>query len=139
MPRLLIVDDNDKYARLLDEYFSKLGYTTDRALTGREGLAHFNNHPADYYSVIVTDITMETQTAGLWMLKKIHRAGYTGTVVVASTGYDVPLAKGLTRLFFRNHGIHYLVPKTSVIAGELVFFSMKFFSGPISSFQEVNQ
>lgn len=136
MSNLLIVDDNDKYARLLDEYFSDLSYSCDRAYTGREGLAHFNNHPPDHYAVIVTDITMETQTAGLWMLKQIRKAGYKGTVVVASTGYDVPFAKGLTRIFFGNYGIHYLVPKTTVLTKKLVFYPLGFFRKP-AEFREI--
>ena len=137
MKQLLIVDDNDKYARILDEYYAKLGYSIDRAVDGASGYQAVKDKGLEYYHVIVTDITMETQMAGITMLKKLYKDGDRGTVVVASTGFDVPLAKPLTRMFFGGMGIDYLVPKTTVISGDLEFYPMAFFGKPITDFREI--
>lgn len=136
MKPLLLVDDNDRYAGILADHFSPMGYGIERARDGAEGFRLFEEKGLDYYSVVVTDITMETQMAGIQMLKKMHAAGFRGTVVVASTGFDVPGATTLTRLFLAGIGIDYLVPKTTVLKGDLVFLGMKLFDGTPQKFIE---
>lgn len=137
MKNLLIVDDNDKYARILDEYYQKLGYSVDRAVDGEGGYRAVKEKGLDHYQVIVTDITMETQMAGITMLKRLSREGYRGMVVVASTGFDVPLARPLTRIFLGGIGIDYLVPKTTVLSGQLEFYPMALFGKPLTDFREI--
>ena len=137
MKNLLIVDDNDKYARILWEYFEKLGYSIERALDGKTGYEAVTGRGMDHFQVIVTDITMETQMAGMTMLKRLYKDGYRGIVVVASTGFDVPLARPITRMFFSGIGIDYLVPKTTVLSGKLEFFPMALFSRPLLDFREI--
>ncbi|MBI41144.1 MAG: hypothetical protein CMF59_16225 [Leptospiraceae bacterium] len=137
MKHLLIVDDNDKYARILDEYYKNLGYSIDRAVDGASGYSAVKEKGLEHYHVIVTDITMETQMAGLTMLKRLYKDGYRGMVVVASTGFDVPMAKPLTRCFLGRMGIDYLVPKTTVLSGKLEYYPMAFFSKPIMDFREI--
>ncbi len=136
MKHLLLVDDNDKYARLLTEHFEPLGYTIERAIDAAEGTAKLRDNKGRY-SVIVTDITMESQMAGVWMLGRIRPDEFTGTIVVASTGFDVPGVMTLSRLFFRAYGVHYLVPKTTVIKEEPLFYPMGFFSEPVRNFVEM--
>lgn len=136
MKPLLLVDDNDRYADILTEYFSPMGYAIERARDGAEGYDMFAKRGPDYYRVVVTDITMETQMAGILMLRKMHAAGFPGTVVVASTGFDVPGATTLTRLFLAGIGIDYLVPKTTVLKRDLVFLGMKLFDGSPQKFIE---
>jgi CheY-like chemotaxis protein len=139
MKRLLLVDDNDRYAKILDEYFQGLGYTSERAYDGKEGYRLFQERGKDYYAVIVTDITMETQMAGIHMLKRMHKDGYRGTVVVASTGFDFPGATTLTRILFSGIGIDYLIPKTSVLRKDPIFLGMKLFDrGPQKFIEKVH-
>jgi CheY-like chemotaxis protein len=128
MKPLLLVDDNDRYAAILDEYFQALGYTSDRARDGAEGYRLFQERGKEHYAVIVTDITMESQMAGIHMLKKIHKDGYRGTVVVASTGFDFPGATTLSRILLAGIGIDYLIPKTSVLKKDPLFLGMKLFN-----------
>ncbi|MCR9144148.1 MAG: response regulator [bacterium] len=134
---LLIVDDNDKYARLLEEHFAPMGYTCVRAVTGLDGDEKLAAHPPLHFDVIVTDITMESQAAGIFMLGRIKPSQFNGTLVVASTGFDVFGVMPLSRLFFRRYGVHYLVPKTTVIKEEPLFYPMALFSKPTRNFVEL--
>ncbi len=136
MKPLLLVDDNDRYAAILEEYFQSRGYTIERARDGAEGYKLFRERGRDYYAVIVTDITMESQMAGIHMLKKIHRDGYKGTVVVASTGFDFPGATTLSRIMLSGIGIDYLIPKTTVLKKEPLFLGMKLFDRGSQKFIE---
>ncbi|MBW7858794.1 MAG: response regulator transcription factor [Leptonema sp. (in: Bacteria)] len=136
MKPLLLVDDNDRYAAILDEYFTNLGYSSDRARDGQEGYQLFIDKGKDYYPVIVTDITMESQMAGIHMLRKIHNDDYQGTVVVASTGFDFPGATTLTRLVLSGIGIDFLIPKTSVLKKDPIFYSMQLFDFAPQKFVE---
>ena len=138
MKELLLVDDNDKYAAILDEYFAERGYRSTRAVDAAEGLAKFDEHAPDFFKAIVTDITMETQLAGIFMLGKIHRRGYPGTVVVASTGFDVPLVVPLSRACLRPYGVHFLIPKTTVLSRNIAFYPMSFFAPPLYEFTEIS-
>ena len=137
MKQLLLVDDNDKYAAILDEHFAELGYKSTRAVDAADGLAKFDAQSLDHFSVIVTDITMESQLAGIFMLGKIRKRGYQGTVVVASTGFDVPLVVPLSRACLRGYGVHFLIPKTTVLARKIAFYPMSFFSAPLYEFSEI--
>lgn len=138
MKELLLVDDNDKYAAILEEYFAERGYRSTRAVDAAEGLAKFDERPLDYFKVIVTDITMESQLAGIFMLGKIRRRGYGGTVVVASTGFDVPMVVPLSRTCLRPYGVHFLIPKTTVLSRKIAFYPMAFFSPPLYEFNEID-
>ena len=137
MKPLLLVDDNKKYADLLREYFVPRGYEIDEAESAAEGLARFEEKGPDYYQVIVTDITMETQLSGIYMVSKMHKLGFKGTMVVASTGFDVPTVVTLSRLLLRTKGVDYLVRKTTVIKKEIEFWPISFFESPRKEFQEI--
>ena len=134
MKKLLLVDDNDKYAKLLADYFKIRGFNIDRAVNASEGLAMYNDHGKDYYDVIVTDITMESQLAGIFMIKKIHKLGFAGISVIASTGFDVPGGKFFSRLFLRSYGVDYIVPKTTVIRKAPLFYAIRGQKAPLESF-----
>ncbi len=137
MKRLLLVDDNDRYAAILSEYFGALGYGIDRAVDAAGGLRLFREHPRTHYAVIVTDITMESQLAGITMLGRMHKEGYPGTVVVASTGFDVRGVIPLSRLILGRYGVDYLVRKTTVLARNLEFWPMSFRTPPTTTFAEL--
>jgi len=137
MKRLLLVDDNDKYARLLTAHFEPLGYEIERAYTAEEGWRIYQERDPEHFAVLVTDITMESQLAGVGMIRKIKRAGFPGTIVVANTGFDVPGGMAFSRLFFTPYGVHYLVPKTTVLKEAPLFYPIRFFSEPNRNFVEV--
>lgn len=74
---VLIVDDNDRYANNLKVWFEQKGFETVRAVNAAQGWEIYSKDKNRFHT-IVTDITMETQTSGLWMIRKIHKDGYAG-------------------------------------------------------------
>lgn len=125
--RLLLVDDNDKYAKILADYFSSIGYQVDRAHFGNEALEMIKNKGVNYYSLILTDITMETQLAGLKFLKHARKLGFKGKIIIASTGFNYNVSLMLAPVFLMNLGVDYLIPKTSVLNHNIEFYSCKLF------------
>jgi len=114
--QILIVDDNDKYANNLISYFSSKEISCDRATFAAEGWKLYSNHKN--YQMIISDVTMETQTSGLWLMRDIHKDGYTGIKVIASTGFDVfgvmTFSKWFLPLFC---GLHWMIPKVPLKKG----------------------
>jgi hypothetical protein len=135
--RLLLVDDRAKYANLISEFFSKCGYLIDLAVTARQGIAMLNEKGLDHYRVVVTDISMEHQLAGLELTYFLFRKKYVGTVVVASTGFDVYLGMFFSKLFMGILGVHYLVPKTSIVKRDFSFYPARPCSSPTKEFVEI--
>lgn len=119
MKRVLIVDDNDRYADNLKNYLEKFGCECDRAYDAREGWQKYKQR-SDYHAII-TDITMETQTSGLWMIRRIYKDGFKGILIIATTGFDVlgvmKLSKYLLPMFA---GISWMIPKKPLKRGEVV-------------------
>ncbi len=116
----LMIDDNDDYARLLQEHLEPRGYKFDRAWSAREGLETLLKTGVEKYTLIVTDITMENQTAGLRLIRKIRRNGYRGVLIVASTGFNIPFVLRLSRPFLTIWGVDVLIPKEPLKQGKLV-------------------
>jgi hypothetical protein len=118
--RVLIVDDNDRYATNLKKYFDELGIESDRAFTAREGWDFFKSNAS--YDLIVSDITMETQTSGLWLMRDIFKSGYSGTMAIASTGFDVSGVMKISRyLLVWFCGLDWMIPKIPLKQGEVVW------------------
>lgn len=133
MAKCLLVDDNGHYAELLSKYFIEKGFEITWCKNAKEGFEEYSSKDQDYYQLILTDITMESQISGLTMLKKMRNAGYPGDLVIASTGFDVPLGKFFTRLFFKNLDIKFLISKKSVLKNSFLFYTMDHFSKPLES------
>ncbi|PJZ41457.1 hypothetical protein CH370_11755 [Leptospira kmetyi] len=118
---VLIVDDNDRYANNLKVWFEQKGFETVRAFDAAQGWEIYSKDKNRFHT-IVTDITMETQTSGLWMIRKIHKDGYQGNKIIATTGFDFP---GV--MFFSSSilpwfaGIGWMVPKVPLKQGTVVF------------------
>jgi len=123
---LLLVDDNDKYAKILSDYFLKKNYSIDRAYDGKEALEMLEKNGVDYYDIILTDITMESQLAGLTFLKKARKMGYKGKTIIASTGFNYSIAMIFAPLFLNHLKVDYLIPKTSVLNHQIEFYPCKF-------------
>lgn len=108
---MLLVDDNDRYARAITDDLESRGAEVTRARTAAEGIAALSTG-ADRFDCIVTDITMEGQLSGLGVLRAAIGRGFRGSLVTASTGLDTRAGYLLNRLFlgmlFR---CSYLIPK----------------------------
>lgn len=116
---VLIVDDNDKYAKALENYFQSLKIPADRARDAKEGYQMFQEKT---YSAVITDITMETQTSGLWLARRIYKEGYNGKIIIASTGFDVWGVMGLGRYFLPWFaGVGWMIPKVPLKQGRVEF------------------
>ena len=119
MKNVLIVDDNDRYAENLESYFRSHDIETRRAYDAAEGWKIFNEK---HFDAVVTDITMETQTSGLGLARKISQSGYNGQIIVATTGFDFPgvmfLSKYILPFYCR---LDWMIPKKPLKNGEVVF------------------
>ena len=115
----LIVDDNDDYTAMLLSHLEPRGYKFDRARSALEGLKQLQETGPTHYSLIVTDITMEGQTAGLRLIRQIRRSGYRGVLMVASTGFNLAVVLHLSRIFLPLWGVDLLIPKKPLKMGEL--------------------
>ena len=66
---------------------------------------------------------METQTSGLWLARKIYTSGYTGELIIATTGFDVPgvmfFSKFILPVFA---GVGWMIPKVPLKKGEVKLF-----------------
>jgi hypothetical protein len=134
---LLLVDDRAKYTKIITDFFGKIGYAVDSAVTAREGILMLSQKGVDHYRVVVTDITMEHQLAGLSVILFLFRKKFSGTVVMASTGFDVGLGMFFSKLFMGILGVHYLIPKTTILKKDFAFYPARLFSRPQKEFVEV--
>ncbi len=126
--RLLVVDDNDEYSDLLITFFEakKECNQIERARDAEEGFAMLCKNHIEYYDIILTDITMETQISGLIFLRKAQAYGYKGTIIVASTGFDVFGVKTLSCLLLGILGVNYIIPKKNVKNGNPILYKTLF-------------
>ncbi|GBF40059.1 response regulator [Leptospira johnsonii] len=119
-PLVLVVDDNDRYANNLKTYLQENGCEVLRALDASQGwdLYLANKHKL---KAVITDITMETQTSGLWMIRRIYQDGFEGIKVIATTGFDVSGVMAISKYFLPWFaGVEYMVPKVPLKRGEVV-------------------
>ncbi|ASV11911.1 response regulator [Leptospira santarosai] len=120
---VLIVDDNDRYANNLKVWFEKKGFEVVRAVNAAQGWEIYSKDRS-FFHTIVTDITMETQTSGLWMIRKIHKDGYGGNKIIATTGFDFPGVMFFSSLILPYFaGVGWMVPKVPLKEGKVVFLS----------------
>ncbi|KAF0095039.1 MAG: receiver component of a two-component response regulator [Puniceicoccaceae bacterium 5H] len=132
---LLLVDDNNRYAKLLTDYFAPRGFTLERATSGEEGLEKFRAHAPDHFAAVITDITMETRLAGYWMVRRLRRAGYKGTIMVASTAFnEIPIID-LHRALYRGLDVQFLIPKRELKEGRPYFYPLGFFKAPLTEWR----
>lgn len=133
MKRVLIVDDNDRYANNLKSYFDSKNIPSDRAVDAKEGFVLFSKNPN--YDMIVSDVTMETQTSGLWMMRQIYKSGYKGVLVIASTGFDVfgvmPFSSRFLPWFC---GLHWMIPKVPLKQGTVEWVPTALSKGKVNPF-----
>lgn len=113
----LIVDDNDDYTKMLLTHLEPKGYQFDRARSASEGLERLRLSGRDHYRLIITDITMEGQTAGMKLIRRMRSLGYDGIIMVASTGFNLPIFLHLLRPFMALWGVDILIPKKPLKTG----------------------
>ncbi|MBE7413134.1 MAG: response regulator [Leptospiraceae bacterium] len=121
MPKkILIIDDNDRYAINLETHFKTYpNIKTVRAKTAKEG---FDKFQKDDYHTIISDITMETQISGFTGIRKIFKAGYKGNLILATTAFDVKGTMSIGKYFLPLYAnIGWMIPKVPLKKGEVIF------------------
>ncbi|MCB1193775.1 MAG: response regulator [Leptospiraceae bacterium] len=118
--KILIVDDNDRYANALTNFFKGRNLDIVRAVDAKEGFEIYQK--MDFHTII-TDITMETQVSGLFLARKIYKTGYKGNLIIATTGFDAPGVMFVSRFILAYYaGIGWMIPKKPLKRGEVLFY-----------------
>jgi DNA-binding response OmpR family regulator len=100
--RVLLVEDDEKFARLLRDYLAPLGYEIDVVRDGRTGLARAHSDP---YHVVILDVMLPGMS-GLDVLAELRRTSQVPVVMLTALGDDVDRIAGL------EVGADDYVPKT---------------------------
>lgn len=117
--KVLIVDDNDRYANNLKAFFDKRKIETQRAVDAKQGWEMFQK---ESFHTVISDITMETQTSGLFLIRDIYKSGFKGNIIIATTGFDFPGVMFVSKLLLPAFGgVGWMVPKVPLKRGEVVF------------------
>ena len=119
---VLIVDDNVHYSKALETFFGKEASQVKVVDGEKEALHTLLEKGPSFYHSIVLDITMERRLSGFFMLWKLRKMNYKGKIIMASTGFDVLGLLPLSRIFLGIFGVHYIVPKKSVLKGAPLFY-----------------
>lgn len=117
--RLLLIDDRAPYRRItLAWYHAKQQFHCEVVATATEGLALLAMRGAGYYGMIVSDVSMEYELAGLYAARYWHRLGFDGIGVLSSTGFDNFFGLVAATLWLGgNPSVDWLIPKTSLKLG----------------------
>lgn len=112
---VLVVDDNDFYAERLMADLASRGATCERAHNAAEGMGLLDAD-ALRYDAVITDISMETELAGLKVLRHARRIGFRGPVACATTALDARWAFMLNRYILgRLYRADFLIPKRPIV------------------------
>lgn len=116
--RLLIVDDNRRYARALEAHAYDQGAgAVTCARSAAQGIALLGEDGGGFDTVI-TDLSMEEELAGLRVIRHLRERRYAGTLAVASTAIDTPLGFAVNLLVFAlPYRTDYMIPKRPIRRG----------------------
>ena len=117
--RTLIIDDNRRYTKMLQERLEQQGCKVEKVLSAQDSIKHLSIVEPDHYQIIFTDITMETQVSGIGLTYRIRRRlGFKGCLIIYSTGFNFPAVLWISKLLFRAIGADGLIPKNGLIDGK---------------------
>jgi DNA-binding response OmpR family regulator len=101
--RLLIIDDDAKFCRLISDYLSGFGYETEAAHNGAEGLQRATR---EKWQAIILDVMLPVQN-GFEVLRKLREQSGTPVLMLTALGDEADRIVGL------ELGADDYVPKTS--------------------------
>jgi DNA-binding response OmpR family regulator len=90
-PRLLLVEDDDKFSRLLCDYLTPLGYEVEVAHDGRDGLARAQ---AGRHAAVILDV-MLPGLGGFDVLRELRRTSQVPVLMLTALGDEVDRIAGL--------------------------------------------
>jgi CheY-like chemotaxis protein len=115
MKNVLVVDDNDFYGDKLSAQLEAMGAKTTRARTATEGIEILEKN-FDSFDGVVSDICMESEFAGLRVLKYCRDNNFKGIVTVATTALDMWIGFVLIKPIYKNiYKCNYMIPKRPII------------------------
>lgn len=82
MPRILVVDDDDQFRRMVQRTLERAGYEVDAAANGEEALTRFERRPAD---LVLTDLVMP-EKEGLETIVALRRIWASPRIIAMSGG-----------------------------------------------------
>lgn len=85
-PRILLVDDNEVFRDLLDEFFRGEGYRTKGLSSGEDAMCALEN---DAYDIALVDLNLAGWISGLDLLRGI-RGRYPDMKVIVCSGQNDP-------------------------------------------------
>lgn len=115
MKRVLLADDNDRYAAALTADLHKRGVDeVIRVFDARTAVEKLREE-GDGIDAVVTDISMESQISGLKVLRAARKGHPERVVVCATTGLDSRIGYWFNRfLLGRLYQCDYLIPKRPI-------------------------
>ena len=78
--RVLLVDDDERFGRLLRGYLNEHGWDLERVDGGRDALRRWDDLAPD---LVLTELESE-QMDGLEFIEEVHRAGGTPPVIICT-------------------------------------------------------
>ena len=85
--RVLFIDDDPDMLKLMSTHFGVLGYETQQAATGPDGLASFDEHKPD---VVVLDMQMPDM-GGMEVLEELRRRAAVVVILTAHGDFGTAL------------------------------------------------
>lgn len=101
-PRLLLVEDDEKFCRLLKDYLTPLGYELEFAHDGRDGLVRAQ---AGGHAAVILDVMLPGMS-GFDLLRELRRTSQVPVLMLTALGDEVDRIAGL------EIGADDYVPKT---------------------------
>lgn len=121
--RVLLADDNDRYAEALTHDLRKRGATEIIRVFDAASAVEKLREDGDSIDTVVTDISMETQISGLKVLREAHKGDSKRLVVVATTGLDTKLGFLFNRFFLGTlYKCDFLIPKRPIKQDGRIFW-----------------
>lgn len=124
MKRVLLADDNDKYAEILIADLEKRGVEEIvRVYDAEQAVVKLTSEEGESYDGVITDISMESQISGLKVLKAARSNGSSRILAVASTGLDTKLGMKFNKWFLGSlYRSDYVIPKKPIKSDGRVFW-----------------
>ncbi len=82
MSKIMIIDDDDQFRKMLRQTLMKAGYDVSEAGNGSEGIKNFSQDPTD---LIITDIVMPDKE-GIETIMEIRQISPTVKIIAVSGG-----------------------------------------------------
>jgi CheY-like chemotaxis protein len=124
MTRVLLADDNDKYAELLTADLEKRGVKEIvRVYDAEQAVVKLNSDEGNTFDAVVTDISMESQISGLKVLKAARSNGSKRILAVASTGLDTKIGMKFNKWFLGSlYQSDFVIPKKPIKSDGRIFW-----------------